>query len=28
VFYSDWNSGIGSAKLEPIKPDKTKASIN
>ena len=28
VFYSDWNSGIGSAKLEPIKPDKTKVSIN
>ena len=28
VFYSDWNSGIGSAKLEPIKPENSKANIN
>ena len=24
VFYSDWNNGIGSAKVEPIKPDNSK----
>ena len=24
VFYSDWNSGIGSAKVMPVKPDNSK----
>jgi len=24
VFYSDWNSGIGAAKVSPIKPDNSK----
>ncbi len=24
VFYSDWNSGLGAAKVMPIKPDNSK----
>lgn len=27
VFYSDWNSGLWSAKVEPAKPDPTKVEI-
>jgi len=24
VFYSDWNAGLGAAKVMPIKPDNSK----
>ena len=25
VFYSDWNSGLGSSKVSELKPDNSKA---
>ena len=27
IFYSDWNSGLWSAKVEPAKPDPTKVEV-